>query len=42
MKQIHIESYFRIGYTCFMNYVSNVTNHFKRRIIEEKLKIVEG
>lgn len=41
MKQIYIQSYFRSGYNRFMNYINNITNHPKRKEIEERLKIIK-
>lgn len=41
MQQIYIESYFRSGYTRFMNYISNISTHPDKKIIEERLKILE-
>jgi len=41
MQQIYIESYFKGRYTLFMNYISNISTHPKKKIIEERLHILE-
>lgn len=41
MQQIYIESCFRSEYTRFMNYIANISTHPKKKIIEERLKILE-
>jgi len=41
MQQIYIDSYFRSGYTRFMNYISNISTHPDKKIIEERLRILE-
>ena len=41
MKQIYIESYFRSGYTRFMQRINDIFNHPKQQEIETRLKIIE-
>ena len=41
MKQIYIESYYRNGYSCFMQYFIDIVDHPKREAIEQKLEIIK-
>ncbi len=41
MKQIYIESYYRNGYSRFMKYLEDITNHPKRLEIEHRMNIIE-
>ena len=41
MKQIYVESYFRSGYSRFMQYINNIGNHAKRECIEKRLDIIK-
>ena len=41
MKQIYIASYFRSGYSHFMQFINNILDHPKRESIEERVKIIE-
>ena len=41
MRQIYIQSFFRSGYNRFMNYIYNVSNHPKRKLIEKRLEIIK-
>ena len=41
MKQIYIASYFRNGYSRFMQYINNIGNHTKRECIEKRVKIIK-
>ena len=40
MKQIYVESYYRNGYSHFMEYIDSILNHPKRGSIEKRLKII--
>jgi putative transposase len=41
MKQIYVESYYRSGYSRFMQFINNILNHPKQKSIEQRLKIIE-
>ena len=41
MKQIYVESYYRSGYSRFMQYSYNIINHPKRECIERRLEIIK-
>src|SRR5512137_866317 len=41
MKQIYIESYYRNGYSRFMKYLEDITNHPNRLEIEKRINIIE-
>ena len=41
MKQIYVESYYRNGYSRFMQYINNILDHPKRESIEKRLEIIE-
>jgi putative transposase len=41
MKQIYVESYYRSGYSRFMQYINNIINHPRRESIEKRLEIIE-
>jgi len=41
VKQIYIASYFRNGYSRFMQYINNISNHAKRESIEKRLEIIK-
>jgi transposase InsO family protein len=41
MKQIYIESYYRSGYSRFMQYINNVLDHPKRECIEQRVEIIK-
>jgi putative transposase len=41
VKQIYIASYYKSGYSRFMQYVYDVLNHPKKKSIEERLKILK-
>ena len=41
MKQIYIASYFRNGYSRFMQYINNISDHAKRECIEKRVEIIK-
>ena len=41
MKQIYIASYFRSGYSRFMQFINNILDHPKRESIEKRLEIIK-
>jgi len=41
LKQIYVESYYRNGYSRFMQHINDILNHPKREIIEQRLKVIE-
>jgi transposase InsO family protein len=41
MKQIYIESYYRSGYSRFMQYINNILDHPKRECIEQRVEIIK-
>ncbi len=41
MRQIYVESYYRSGYSRFMQYINNILNHPKQDIIEKRLEIIK-
>ncbi|KTB47907.1 Winged helix-turn helix/Integrase core domain [Dehalogenimonas alkenigignens] len=41
MKQIYVQSYYKRGYSRFMQYVYNILEHPQREAIEARLKIIE-
>ena len=41
MKQIYVQSYYKSGYSRFMQYVYNVLEHPQRESIEAKIRIIE-
>ena len=41
MKQIYIASYFRNGYSRFMQYINNISEHAKRECIEKRVEIIK-
>ncbi len=41
MKQIYIASYFRSGYSRFMQFINNILDHPKRETIEQRLEIIK-
>ena len=41
MRQIYIQSFFKSGYNRFMDYIYNISNHPKRKIIEKRLEIIK-
>jgi putative transposase len=41
MKQIYVESYYRNGYSRFMKYLEDITNHPKRLEIEKRISIID-
>lgn len=41
MRQIYIQSFFQSGYNRFMNYIYNIANHPKRKVIEKRLEIIK-
>ena len=41
MKQIYVESYYRNGYSRFMQYFNDVFDHPKRESIEKRLELIE-
>jgi len=42
MKQIYIESYYRNGYSRFMQYINNILNHPERESIEKRVEIIKS
>jgi len=40
VKQIYVESYFRSGYSRFMQYINDILNHPKRGAIEKRVEIL--
>ena len=40
MKQIYIASYFRSGYSRFMQFINNILDHPQRESIEKRLEII--
>jgi len=41
MKQIYIASYYRSGYSRFMQYINNILDHPKREYIEQRVEIIK-
>jgi len=41
MKQIYIASYFRNGYSRFMQFINNILDHPKRETIEKRVEIIK-
>ncbi len=41
MQQIYIASYYRTGYSRFMQYIQDILNHPKKRQIEKRLEIIK-
>jgi len=41
MKQIYLQSYFKSGYSRFMQYINNVLEHPQRVIIEKRMEIIK-
>jgi putative transposase len=41
MQQIYIASYFRNGYSRFMQYIQDILNHPKKKLIEQRLEILK-
>lgn len=41
MKQIYVASYFRNGYSRFMQYINNILDHPKRESIERRLEVIK-
>ena len=41
MKQIYVASYYKSGYSHFMQFINNILDHPKREIIENRLEIIE-
>ncbi len=41
MKQVYIASYFRSGYSRFMQFINNILDHPKRGCIEQKLETIK-
>ena len=41
MKQVYIASYFRSGYSRFMQFINNILDHPKRESIEKRLETIE-
>jgi putative transposase len=41
MQQIYIASYFKSGYSHFMQYVQDILNHPKKKLIEQRLEILK-
>ena len=41
MKQNYVESYYRSGYSRFMQYINNIVDHPKRESIEKRLEIIK-
>ena len=41
MKQIYIASYFKSGYSRFMQLINNTLDHPQRESIEQRIKIIE-
>ena len=41
MKQVYIASYFRSGYSRFMQFINNILDHPKRETIEKRLEIIK-
>ncbi len=41
MKQIYLESYFRSGYSRFMQFINNILDHPERESIEKRLDIIK-
>ncbi len=41
MKQIYVESYYRNGYSRFMQYFNEIADHPQRRAIEQRVEIIK-
>ena len=41
MQQIYIASYFKSGYSRFMQYILDILNHPKKKLIEQRLEILK-
>jgi len=41
VKQIYVQSYYKSGYSRFMQYVYNILEHPQKESIEARLKIIE-
>jgi len=41
VKQIYVESYYRSGYSRLMQYINNILDHPKCKIIETRIKIIK-
>ena len=41
MQQIYVESYYRSGYSRFMQYLDDVTGHPQRQVIEQRVEIIK-
>ena len=41
MKQVYVASYFRNGYSRFMQFINNILDHPKREAIEKRLEIIK-
>ncbi len=41
MKQIYVESFYRNGYSRFMQYINNILEHPERKSIEKRLEIIK-
>ena len=41
MQQIYIESYYRNGYSRFMQVIEDIVDHPQRKVIERRLRIIE-
>jgi putative transposase len=41
MQQIYLASYFKSGYSRFMQYIQDILNHPKKKLIEHRLEIIK-